>query len=1283
MSSPSITLTCPLTPFNRNKKIVCLVNLANFNQQTINNIKSIALWVNDENVHGQTSGLSTLQKISISETLYNTLDVWNNNSLTINKSITTVVAGRQYTVRCLLELLDGTIYQSAAVNNVQVYDVPVQPIFNLRPSEVVDPLDVKFGFYIENINDYSNSYLTDIKFIWSTVVNGSGTLDIMTYPINQDNLYIIDVSNTFFMQYSSNIYEVSCIVQNFAGESIVSETKIYNATNIPDQPTNFSVKNDQNLSDGNSVRVDISFNPASELGTEYNTYVVYYKSYEIGQSEPVIDKHVDSFLPLVIDSSNGNTIFGHVDIPTSDVPELDSLYLKQVTLALKPISASEVDGILSQQQSIYPGSTNAKALTVEDVKVGPLTSNYERAFSQENSDLTEGSGEAYLFVNNPNSVIRGYQNTYNSIGYVIDGNGNNLNIALVYQYNDVWVIKLTGLTNFTTLSNVRISVKTNVSDGIGQVNSNELSSGVEFMPFTYSTVPIIIANAYDTSITLTLTQFPISNGYYQFELNGNQNWQGFTFDNNSYTITDLTNGSDYGIKVRTVVEINSGDITYSYFSNGVRIKPTSSGFNNLITPIYVPNGNSNISSYADVNLVSYVGPRNINANVVTLVSEPEPVTDNGNGSVTIVWNEPTDSELGITGKVIFKEYQIKLDGSLLHTISSKSSTIYTLSNLSNGVSYNIEIKAITQVDPTIDTTQFPNIKYYGPDNDVILFNSSVASSVPFTWPSAPVYGNNFTEESNKVSVYLTNIPNHPQYNFNTNNVFIQYRYKNVDSQEYTVWSDYEINNNNNQYIDINNLDNGTSYNIELRAVVTIDGVTYVSYKVSNVPVLTAIDDLDFISSLVAYAGPRNSNNISITEKSNIGSNNNGNQNVSLEWESISINNSNLNFVDYKVEKSTDNVNWTFVSNVNSTNLNVSSLQNGVTYYFRVSANYVSASTGANLVYYGDNVVNIIPFTFVDDISSVQSEAGTQELDLSWVSNQVHDSYSVYYSLDVSVNGSFLNVVDQLEDTNYLLLVVNNSLLVNGVRYSGRVTPYIIVNGDRYNSNSTSWTGVPYTNPDAPIFSVQELDQSFNISISNADNQPSGYTLDYYDIKVKQTSDDIVVWYDVSFVPDLSQNIENVIVTGLVNGTSYYIEIKGHYTTDGGDNVSSLLGSLINLVPFGRPIIDPSVTQFYRTSGSVVIRVDPNGRQLEKLLIVAIPNKIVNDGNNNLSYVFEIDSFDNSNLLSTSIVGYETITLVNDPFGYSVAQDASLELDKGYVFATNLAGASKYEETGSV
>jgi hypothetical protein len=707
--SASIALTCSNAPYNRNQKLVFTLNVSNVSD--VDTISNIILVLNDESAVPVTMS-SAIQYITIPQTLYSS-ELWINNSISIVKTVTSVIIANEYTARAMLELTDGTIIKSSTLVNLSPNTVPVKPSFILRSIEEEIPLDIQFGFKISNLDDYVDSCLSSVKFIWSSLDgDNSGDIDFKIFPINEDNLYIIDVSDTFFLENHSDSYEVSCVVKNFIGESPVSNTQVYIASNVPNMITGFELTTTPEESTGTEVVSTCSFDIPAELGSDTYTYKVYYIPFAYDTPDasiPALDLSIDnSYYSVDVSGvyveyeASTPYVGGTVIMPTVDVPSANSLYGKKVITWIVAVSSNnDLESVISEPVIIVPSARNAP-LIINRVLVGPLDNFYERVSTSDLAELTSGYRTAYLFTNNPQDVFRGPLASYDPYQAVKRILSENQFVSLSYIGSDLisgvqqHIYVFNNLENDTSYNNVSISLRNGFNSLYGEINE---AASVSFTPFTFPDSPSVASIAEgDEKLTVTLTDYVtnmiVDAGIttYQYSIDEGENWVDVTVDSSiSFAITGLTNFTNYYVYVRTALTVAN----FTYYS-GYTFDET----------YYMPFGGDALT--VDVSLYAFAGPRNGTV-AVTYKEDMSEQDNNGSGNVSLFWTIPSITGITITG------FQI---GETLYEPDESNTDIFDLTNFNE---YTFTISVIAE---TANGTPVP----------LTLENASV-DIIPFTFIS--------------------------------------------------------------------------------------------------------------------------------------------------------------------------------------------------------------------------------------------------------------------------------------------------------------------------------------------------------------------------------------------------------------------------------------------------------------------------------------------------------------------------------------------------------------------
>ena len=133
---------------------------------------------------------------------------------------------------------------------------------------------------------------------------------------------------------------------------------------------------------------------------------------------------------------------------------------------------------------------------------------------------------------------------------------------------------------------------------------------------------------------------------YEYRLDGTGSWVSFDSTDTTATLTGLTNGTTYGVEVRAV--------------NTVGQSPPSNSLD--VTPMTVPDP-------------------------PTLTSATP-----GNGTAVLAWNAPADN-----GGSAITDYEYRLDGTGSWVSFGSTDTTATLTGLTNGTTYGVEVRAVNVV----------------------------------------------------------------------------------------------------------------------------------------------------------------------------------------------------------------------------------------------------------------------------------------------------------------------------------------------------------------------------------------------------------------------------------------------------------------------------------------------------------------------------------------------------------------------------------------------------------
>jgi titin len=390
---------------------------------------------------------------------------------------------------------------------------------------------------------------------------------------------------------------------------------------------------------------------------------------------------------------------------------------------------------------------------------------------------------------------------------------------------------------------------------------------------------------------------------------------------------------------------------------------------------------------------------------------------------TIISITSSDSSLSINftpqiniGTIAITDYQYTINGGTNWNNIGLTTNPFNITGLTNGITYDVQMRVINGVGS-------------GP-------SSSIVSAMPGTSPSEPTI-TSITSGSEFLSVNFT-----PPIN-NGGVTITDYQYTINDGID---WNNIGLENIVNNTFNIMDVTNGTTYNVQMRAINGV-GSGPSSSIVSAMPgtppsaptILSIIPDDSSLS--VNFTPPTNNGGVTITDYQYT-------INDGIDWNNIGL------------------------ENIVNNSFNLMNLTNGTTYDVQMRA--VNTS-GFGI---GSNTVNsIVGVTLAPELTLVTSIDTGLRISFTQPSNYITiiDGISqYYYSID---NGVTYNPSGQLSSP------ITISDLTNGTEY------VITLKGESSNGlslASNALSGTPSTMPSAPtittiIFSIADLSLTVNFS----------------------------------------------------------------------------------------------------------------------------------------------------------------------------------------------------------
>ena len=446
----------------------------------------------------------------------------------------------------------------------------------------------------------------------------------------------------------------------------------------------------------------------------------------------------------------------------------------------------------------------------------------------------------------------------------------------------------------------------------------------------------------------------------------------------------------------------------------------------------------------------------------TFIDVPQPPLNlegtSGDRTVELTWDTPGNSG----SKILRYEYWVTTTLTNVAIIahgttmpgSNADTTSFTVTGLTNGVFYNISVRAVNTV---------------GPGGSALK-----QAAAPATFPTAP---RNLSAEAGDTQVNLRWAA--PLYNGGYDVIGYEYQQR-TSSDEYGSWIDITGADQNTTEHTVTGLTNGTSYSFKVRAKNLIAGAGPASNEATAVPVTV----------------PSAPQSLSATA---------GNAKVTLDWTAPASDGGNaIQAYEFRYQEGSGSfTTWATVpgSDVNTTTHTVRNLTNGTVHTFEVRAatashKGVSASATAT------------PMAVRPDKPSVTVESRPEALSVSWtVSDNGGSDITEYQVQWKSGSGSFGTSNQQTGLTTTSTLIES---LTNGTDYDVRVR---VRNTIGWSDWSDAVTGTPRPRP-APSVSItasvsEPVAAAFRVTITFTDQDLDGNDTDGV---TGFEADDIIAYY---------------------------------------------------------------------------------------------------------------------------------------------------------------------------
>jgi len=508
-----------------------------------------------------------------------------------------------------------------------------------------------------------------------------------------------------------------------------------------------------------------------------------------------------------------------------------------------------------------------------------------------------------------------------------------------------------------------------------------------------------------------------------------------------------------------------------------------------------------------------------NVNLITSPAAPSITSITpGNGQLTVNFTA------GATGGSAITNYKYSTNGGSTWTSAGVTTSPITITGLTNGTSYNVQIKAVNAV------------------GDGAATGSTAAT--PYTTPAAPSI-TSITPASGQLSVNFTA-------GSANGSAITNYKYSTDGGSSFTACSPTQT----TSPIVITGLTNGTPYNVQIKAVNTAgDGTATGStaatpYTTPGAPTITGITPANGQLSVAFTAGTTGGNAIS----------------------------------NYKY--STDGGStFTACSPTQTTSpIVITGLTNGTSYNVQIKA----VNTAGDGTATGSTAAT--PYTTASASSITGITPGNGQLSVAFTAGASNGSAITNYKYSTN-GGSTFTACSPTQTTSPIVITG----LTNGTSYNVQIKA---VNAAGDGTATASTASTPYTTPSAPsITGITAGDQQLSVAFTAGATGGSAIT----DYKYSTNGGSTFTSAGTTTSP--------IVITGLTNGTAYNVQLKAVNAAGDGTATSSVSGTPV--AP-ATPVINTSgtlsaVNTTYGTASASPTSFSVSGGSLTGDLTVAAPS----------------------------------------------------------------------------